>query len=137
MLNLARADEAPGRKRCGESRAIFARPAWFAASVARTLGLTAPSPKAAEMRRCFVVPRFTLVERESSTSSTASATPAHPKRAASFELAVLHDELRSVVRRRVTGRKPSEPGSAILGGRVDSDGRGGTSVRNRIPIPNA
>lgn len=54
------------------------------------------------MRRCFVVPRFTLVERESSTSSTASATTAHPKRAASFELAVLHDELRSVVRRRFT-----------------------------------
>lgn len=44
VLNLARADEAPERKRCGESRAIFARPAWFAASVARTLDLTAPSP---------------------------------------------------------------------------------------------
>jgi len=122
VLNLARADEAAGRKRCGESRAILARPAWFAASVARTLGLTAPSPKAAEMRRCFVVPRFTLVERESSTSSTASATTAHPKRAASFELAVLHDELRSVVRRRLPGASRQNLGLRFLAAELTQTG---------------
>ena len=45
---------------------------------------------------------FTLVENELSTSSTARVTTAPQKKAASFQLAALHEELRSVVGRMST-----------------------------------